>query len=95
VKRILQVMAVCIIPMLFLAVVWQTVRYYELTVSIRELEVKQAKLIETLYMQEITKSIVSSRVRIDTYAQDFEAYTPVDPSRIIRIVPSVKKKNDG
>lgn len=81
--------------MLFFAVVWQTVRYYELTAAIHELEVKQATLIETLYMQEINKSIVSSRARIDTYAKEFETYTPVDPSRIIRIVPSVKKKNDG
>lgn len=94
-KRIMLVVAVCILPIAFFAVTWQTIQYHMLVKSIQELEAKQARLIETLYMQEISKSIVSSRARIDNHTQTFDIYTPIDPSRIIRIVPSVNKKNDG
>lgn len=94
-KRIMLVVAACILPLVFFAVIWQTIQYHVLLSSIQELEAQQAKLIETLYMQEISKSIVSSRARIDSHSQTFDVYTTIDPSRIIRIVPSVKKKNDG
>ncbi|HPD81379.1 MAG TPA: hypothetical protein P5519_04975 [Spirochaetia bacterium] len=94
-KRIILIAVACILPLAFFAVIWQTVQYHMLVSSIQELEVQQAKLIEILYMQEISKSIVSSRARIDTHTQTFDVYTTIDPSRMIRIVPSVNKKNDG
>ncbi len=94
-KRIMLVIAVCILPLVFFAVIWQAIQYHVLVSSIQDLEAQQAKLIETLYMQEISKSIVSSRARIDTHTQTFDVYTTIDPSRIIRVVPSVNKKNDG
>lgn len=94
-KRVLLVVAACIVPVLFFAVVWQTIRYHMLVASIRALEVKQVQLVENIYMQEINTGIATSRRRVEELVLKSGIYSILNPTQIIRIVPSVKQKNDG
>ncbi len=94
-KRILLVLAACIVPVLFFAVVWQTIRFHMLVVSMRALEVRQVQLVENIYMQEINTGIATSRRRIEDLVLKSGSYSMLDPTQIIRIVPSVKQKTDG